>query len=101
MVAVSTRIGVQSVLRGIWRGAMPEDSYDILRRALLDALGPRPSAERRRKVAADLRTLAEQQERMADRDMLPAAPRGGDKLSQTNQARSKASARIAGYYVRI
>jgi len=79
---------------------MPENSYDILRRALLDALGPRPSADQRRQIAADLRALAEQQERMADRDT-PAAPRAGDKLPQTSQVVGKASTRLAGYYVRI
>lgn len=46
---------------------MNNDSYDILRRAVIEALGPRPTPERRRQIAADLRALAEQQTRMAER----------------------------------
>lgn len=46
---------------------MNNESYDILRRAVIEALGPRPTPERRRQVAADLRALAEQQARMAAR----------------------------------
>jgi hypothetical protein len=46
---------------------MSSDSYDILRRAVVEALGPRATPERRRQIAAELRALAEQQERMAER----------------------------------
>ena len=77
---------------------MPEDSYDILRRALLSALGPRPSPERRRQVAADLRSLAEQQERMAAR-----VPSGQPGI-EDRQPRAEPGARAsgpAGFYVRI
>jgi hypothetical protein len=77
---------------------MPEDSYDILRRALLDALGPRPSAERRRQVAADLRALAEQQERMAARDMPGASADAGARFPATDAA---APVRAAGFYMRV
>jgi hypothetical protein len=76
---------------------MPEDSYDILRRALVDALGPRPSAERRRQVAADLRALAEQQERMAERD----ATRASETQPRVADGTGKAPPRAAGFYVRI
>lgn len=68
-----------------------DETYDILRRALLSALGPKPSPEQRRKVAADLRALAEQQERMAARDAGVAAP---------SPARAEPE-RAAGFYVRI
>lgn len=44
---------------------MSEDTYDLLRRAIVQVLGPRPSPERRRQVAGDLRALADQQERLA------------------------------------
>lgn len=73
---------------------MAEDSYDILRRALLQALGPRPTPERRRQVVADLRSLAEQQERMAARDA-EAQPRGA------GAGHGPAQQRTTGFYVRI
>jgi hypothetical protein len=69
---------------------MTSDSYDTLRRALIQALGPRPSPEQRRKIAADLRSLAEQQERMAERDaqVSPSATQPG-------------ASRVAGMYIRL
>ena len=78
---------------------MPDDSYDILRRALLDALGPRPSAERRRQVAADLRALAEQQERMAARET-PTGSNTRDRQPRAEPAGARAAA-TAGFYVRL
>lgn len=44
---------------------MPDDP---LRRALLAALGPRPTPARRREIAAELRRLAEEQEQIAAAD---------------------------------
>jgi hypothetical protein len=70
---------------------MPDDSYDILRRAVIQALGARPPAERRRQIAADLRALAEQQERMAARDT------AGDSAPPPRAG----TAREAGFYVRL
>jgi hypothetical protein len=43
-------------------------SDDPLRRALLSLLGPRPTAARRRELAALLRQLADEQEQIADAD---------------------------------
>lgn len=43
-------------------------SDDPLRRALLAALGPRPTAARRRDLAAELRALADEQEQLATAD---------------------------------
>ncbi|HWQ12375.1 MAG TPA: hypothetical protein VNL77_06220 [Roseiflexaceae bacterium] len=68
---------------------MPQDSYDILRRALIEALGPKPTPERRRQLAAELRSLAEQQERMA----ASAERRPADAPA--------ASGRTPGMYIRI
>ena len=69
---------------------MSDDTYDILRRAILQALGPRPTPERRRQIAADLRSLAEQQQRMAEKAERehqhldkPAAQRPPTRLGRT------------------
>jgi hypothetical protein len=70
---------------------MSHDSYDILRRALIEALGPRPSPERRRQIAADLRSLAEQQERMAT---------SAERQPETG-GRAHASGRTPGMYIRV
>jgi len=70
---------------------MSSDSYDILRRAVVEALGPRATPERRRQIAAELRALAEQQERMAQRTEDQAAP--GESARRTDRA--------AGMYIRI
>jgi hypothetical protein len=78
------------------QSAMDRDSYDILRRALVEALGPRPTPERRRRVAADLRALAEQQERMAERDTERASQPPG-----IADGTGKTPPRAAGFYVRI
>lgn len=74
---------------------MAGDSYDILRRALIEALGPRPTPERRREVAADMRSLAEQQERMAARD--EGAGAGAARAGRDAPRESQ----VAGMYVRI
>lgn len=79
---------------------MPEDSYDILRRALVEALGARPTPERRRHVAADLRALADQQERMADRDAAVAA-RADEPGAAVADGTGAAKPRQAGFYVRL
>ena len=73
---------------------MPDDSYDILRRAMLQALGARPAPERRRQIAADLRALAEQQERMA-------AATETDQASRATPSAPEAQRRPAGTYIRI
>jgi len=70
---------------------MTSDSYDILRRAVVEALGLRPTPERRRQIAADLRALAEQQTRMAER--VEARGPNGEPAPQCR--------RPAGMYVRI
>ena len=70
---------------------MNSDSYDILRRAVVEALGPRATPERRRQIAAELRALAEQQERMAQRTEDQAVP--GESARRTDRA--------AGMYIRI
>lgn len=70
---------------------MTNDSYDILRRAVVEALGPRPTAERRRQIAADLRALAEQQIRIAER--MEARGPNGEPVPQRR--------RTPGMYVRI
>ena len=70
---------------------MSSDSYDILRRAVVEALGPRATPERRRQIAAELRALAEQQERMAQRAEDQPAP--GESARRTDRA--------AGMYIRI
>ncbi|MEN9938220.1 MAG: hypothetical protein RLZZ387_4799 [Chloroflexota bacterium] len=89
---------------------MSDESYDRLRKAVIDALGPRPSPVRRRKVAADLKALAEQQERMAARDEQPsgAGPqrttRGEERPASPSLAQRAAeerAERVAGTYVRI
>ena len=72
---------------------MPQDSYDILRRALIEALGPRPAPERRRQVAADLRSLAEQQERMATSAERRASP--------TERPAAAGAGRTPGAYIRV
>lgn len=70
---------------------MNDETYDQLRRAIIGVLGPRPSPERRVQVAADLRAIADQQERMAAREggAMPTA------LAPT------APERIPGKYIRI
>jgi hypothetical protein len=78
---------------------MSSDSYDLLRRALLEALGPKPSPERRRQVAADLRALAEQQERMAVRDEQPAGER--EPRRARHPVPQEDPNRTAGMYVRL
>ncbi|MGQ9548109.1 MAG: hypothetical protein ACUVSY_04680 [Roseiflexus sp.] len=70
---------------------MSSDSYDILRRAVVEALGPRATPERRRQVAAELRALAEQQERMAQR--AEEQPSRGGSARRTDRA--------VGMYIRI
>lgn len=71
---------------------MNDETYDQLRRAVVAVLGPRPSAQRRAQVAADLRAIADQQERMAAREggAVPAA----SPTATTNQ-------RVPGTYVRV
>lgn len=70
---------------------MNSDSYDILRRAVVEALGPRATPERRRQIAAELRALAEQQERMAERA----------ETQRASNATGQRTERAAGMYVRI
>ncbi len=70
---------------------MNSDSYDILRRAVVEALGPRATPERRRQIAAELRALAEQQERMAERA----------ETQPTSDATGRRTDRAAGMYIRI
>jgi hypothetical protein len=72
---------------------MNSDSYDILRRAVVEALGPRATPERRRQIAAELRALAEQQERMAER--------AEDATRALTRIRAARRARAAGMYIRI
>jgi hypothetical protein len=72
---------------------MSSDSYDILRRAVVEALGPRATPERRRQIAAELRALAEQQERMAQR--------AEDAARALTRIRAPRRARAAGMYIRI
>lgn len=70
---------------------MSDEIYNQLRRAVLEVLGAKPAPERRRQVAADLRALAEQQERMA-------------ATAEQRPSQSAASAkpvRVPGAYVRI
>ncbi|NWG19433.1 MAG: hypothetical protein HXY39_03815 [Chloroflexi bacterium] len=77
---------------------MSSDSYDTLRRAVVEALGSRPAPERRRQIAAELRALAEQQERMA----LHAEQRAtGASAPPAGQAAPETRERSAGMYVRI
>lgn len=74
-----------------------EDTYDLLRRAVVEILGPRPTAERRRQLAVDLRAMAEQQERMAARE-------GGERQSERPAKPAVVpppAARGPGMYVRI
>ncbi|HEU4324651.1 MAG TPA: hypothetical protein VFS21_16020 [Roseiflexaceae bacterium] len=47
---------------------MSDSLMDILRQAVLAALGQRPTAARRRAIAEALRQLGEEQERLADAD---------------------------------
>jgi hypothetical protein len=75
---------------------MPDESYDILRRALLEALGSRPTPERRRQVAADLRALAEQQERMAARNDQPS-----DAPARRPERAPESAGQTAGMYIRV
>jgi hypothetical protein len=75
---------------------MSQDSYDILRRAVVEALGSRPAPERRRQIAADLRALAEQQERMAERDEARAKEPPPRAIDGTGRAQ-----RPVGFYVRL
>ncbi|MGB9754062.1 hypothetical protein [Roseiflexus castenholzii] len=70
---------------------MSSDSYDIMRRAVVEALGARPTPERRRQIAAELRALAEQQERMAKRAEAQRLP----------DATERRAAHTAGMYIRI
>ncbi len=70
---------------------MNSDSYDILRRAVVEALGARPTSERRRQIAAELRALAEQQERMAERA----------ETRHTSDTTGRRTERTAGMYIRI
>ena len=73
---------------------MTDETYDQLRRAIIQILGPRPSAARRQQVADDLRALAEQQERMALRE-------GGVAQPAAPAAPPTEPAVIPGMYVRI
>jgi hypothetical protein len=73
---------------------MAEDTYDLLRRAIVQILGPRPLPERRRQVAADLRALAEQQERMAATADAAVEP-------SSQHAAHTTSRREPGQYVRL
>jgi plasmid stabilization system protein ParE len=70
---------------------MNSDSYDILRRAVVEALGPRATPERRRQIAAELRALAEQQERMAERA----------ETQPASDATGRRTEHAAGMYIRI
>lgn len=70
---------------------MNSESYDILRRAVVEALGARPAPERRRQIAAELRALAEQQERMAERAEMQRPPDPPERRTE----------RAAGMYIRI
>lgn len=72
---------------------MTDDTYDLLRRALVQILGPRPTPERRRQIAADLRSLAEQQDRLASARAAERQP--------SEQSERAPSRRPAGAYVRI
>lgn len=76
---------------------MSSDSYDTLRRAVVEALGSRPAPERRRQIAAELRALAEQQERMASQAEQRATGSSAPPARVTPEARERA----AGMYVRI
>lgn len=80
-----------------------EDTYDLLRRAIIQILGPRPSAERRRQIATDLRALADQQERMAARESGgPNMPLNRPATANTPaEARQHEVERTPGMYVRI
>jgi hypothetical protein len=80
---------------------MPNDPYDILRRAVIEALGARPNPERRRKVAADLRALAEQQERMAASAEVDRAGRTEAGKSKAQRGDQPAQQRPPGMYIRI
>lgn len=71
---------------------MNDETYDQLRRAVIAVLGPRPTPERRVQVAADLRAIADQQERMAARD-------GGAQLAAPTPAAEPE--RVPGKYVRV
>src|SRR5262245_60700707 len=77
---------------------MPDDTYDILRRAVKQALSAHPTPERRRQVADNLRARAEQQERMAasaETDQASRTASGASGAQQTAQRRQP------GMYVRI
>lgn len=76
---------------------MAEDSYDVIRRAVVEALGAKPSAEQRRKIAADLRSLADQQVRMAERDEAKAL----EQTSRVVDGSGRNTERQPGFYVRI
>jgi hypothetical protein len=78
---------------------MTSETYDQLRRALLQVLGPKPSPERRRQIASDLRALAEQQERMAARDEQPSAAQSPGRTR--HPVPQEDPNRTAGMYVRI
>src|SRR5690349_3119018 len=77
---------------------MSDDTYDILRRAILQALGPRPTPERRRQVALDLHSLAEQQQRMAEK-----AEQGQQLAAERGTQREPhaPSGRTPGTFIRI
>lgn len=78
---------------------MADDTYDMLRRAVVQALGPRPSPDRRRQVAVDLRALADQQERLAataERDRPARAEGQTSRREEPSQPR-----RTPGAFVRI
>jgi hypothetical protein len=80
---------------------MIDDTYDILRRAVVQALGARPAPERRRQVAADLRALAEQQERMAMSAEADQGRRTDAGKSKTERGDQPAGRPAAGMYIRI
>ncbi len=80
---------------------MTDDTYDLLRRAVTQALGARPAPERRRQIAADLRALAEQQERMAATAETKQASRSSAGLPGAQPKAQPTQRHTPGAYVRI
>ncbi|MBC8162911.1 MAG: hypothetical protein H7Z42_17010 [Roseiflexaceae bacterium] len=74
-----------------------DDIYDLLRRAVVELLGPRPSPARRRQLAIDLRAMADQQERLAAREI----PNRSQELSATPAPKPPKVERSPGMYIRI
>jgi hypothetical protein len=72
---------------------------DPLKRAALAALGPRPSPAARRRLAARLRALADEQERIAAAQAEQQARPAGDRL--TPRARRAGPGRTPATFVRV